>query len=139
VSECSSAALCYEVIMRFAACGVMLRFEHSNIRNVTSHRSYISNIRNIKLQLVSNIRKITSHRIYVCESEMCGGGACVCVRDRMRNERGGGVCLELVEKVSVWSGRTDGGRMEDGRRTHGRRTVHSHKEIKNLLINRIHS
>jgi hypothetical protein len=23
-----------------------------------------------------------------------GGGACVCVRERMRNERGGGVCLE---------------------------------------------
>jgi hypothetical protein len=38
----------------------------------------------------------------------------------MINERGGGVCLELVEKVNVW--------------THGRRTLHSHKEVKNLLI-----
>jgi hypothetical protein len=34
----------------------------------------------------------------------------------MRNERGGGggVSLELVEKVNVWThGRTDGGRTED--------------------------
>jgi hypothetical protein len=31
------------------------------------------------------------------------------VQERMRNERGGGVCLELGEKVNVWThGRTDG-------------------------------
>jgi hypothetical protein len=36
----------------------------------------------------------------------------------MRNERSGGVCLELVEKVNVW--------------THGRRTGHSHKDIESL-------
>jgi hypothetical protein len=33
----------------------------------------------------------------------------------MRNERGGGVCLELGEKVNVWThGRTDGPSTDGG-------------------------
>jgi hypothetical protein len=38
----SSAALCYDAIR----CNVMLCFEYLNIRNITSHRSYFSKIRN---------------------------------------------------------------------------------------------
>jgi hypothetical protein len=45
----------------------------------------------------------------------------VCVRERLRNECGGGVCLELVEKVNKWTH----GRRTHGRRTHGGRTEDS--------------